>query len=75
MASAVAGRESSLATARATALTRRYAPGLGERRLILFVADQLALLVALGVSGATAAVRGIDLPEAIAIVGLAIVWW
>ena len=76
MASGVAGRESSLATTRVyAALTRRYAPGLGERRLLLFLGDQLALLLALVLSGATAAFNGAELLDAVAVLGLAIVWW
>lgn len=76
MASAVAGRESSLATTRVDAApTRRYAPGLGERRLLLWLGDQLALLLVLVLSGTTAGVRGIGLRDALAVLGLAIVWW
>ena len=75
MASAVAGRETSLARTRAhLALSRRYAPGLAERRALLFVGDQFAIISALILSG-DASVRGADLLDALAVLGLAIVWW
>ena len=74
MASAVAGRETSLARTRAhLALSRRYAPGLAERRALLFVGDQFAIISALILSG-DASVRGAHLLDAFAVLGLAIVW-
>ncbi|MGH3116801.1 MAG: sugar transferase [Gaiellales bacterium] len=71
----MARREASRGATRAQpALIRRYAPSLGERRLVLFLADQLALLFAFVLSGQSA-VRGAELLDVATVLGLAIVWW
>jgi exopolysaccharide biosynthesis polyprenyl glycosylphosphotransferase len=78
MASGVVGRETSHAPTRdRAAASRRYAPGVAERRLLLFLGDQLALLLALVLSGtaAVAAARFGDLLDAIVAFFLAIAWW
>lgn len=76
MASGVVGRESSLSPSRARSVRiARYAPTLVERRLVLFLADQFALLLAIALSGAGAALRGGELTSALAVLALALVWW
>lgn len=79
MASGVVGRETSLSPTRerVIAVGRYGPPGVAERRLLLFLGDQLSLLMALVLSGTAAAavVHMGDLLSAVVVFGLAIVWW
>ena len=76
MASGVVRRETSLAPTRlGTALTRRFRPDFSQRRLILFLTDQLAVLLALVASGTVAAIRVGELLDVLIVIGVALVWW
>jgi exopolysaccharide biosynthesis polyprenyl glycosylphosphotransferase len=76
MASGVAGRESSLGRTRSRlALKARYAPTLGERRVLLFLADQIALLLGILLSQELAGIRAGNLESALAMMAFVVIWW
>jgi exopolysaccharide biosynthesis polyprenyl glycosylphosphotransferase len=76
MSSGIAGRGSSITSTRAqSVLTRRYVPGLNERRLLLFVVDQIAVFAAFFASGEFHALRVDDLAHAILAVAVVGAWW
>jgi exopolysaccharide biosynthesis polyprenyl glycosylphosphotransferase len=73
MASGLVGRETALNAVRRP-FARRFSPGLAERRLVLFLTDQLALLIALVGSGEFSARAGQPAPSVVAI-AIAGTWW
>ncbi|MGH3118422.1 MAG: exopolysaccharide biosynthesis polyprenyl glycosylphosphotransferase, partial [Gaiellales bacterium] len=73
MASGLVGRDTALDATRRP-FTKRFSPSLAERRLALFLADQLALLIALVGSGELGARAGQPPPSLVA-VAVAGTWW
>src|SRR5688572_21322648 len=76
MASGLVGRDTPInAIGRRAVLSRRVSPGLAERRLVLFTADQLALVAALVGSGELGASRPGDPPFGLVAIAIAATWW
>src|SRR6266566_3846807 len=73
MASGLVGRETALNAIRRP-FARRFSLGLAERRLVLFLADQLALWIAVVASGELGAHPEQPVPT---LVGIAVAgtWW